>query len=75
MRQQSFQCLPVVQPILALTRCLLCEGAKRPCWYFLKAELLWASARELLNVFQADAIGCEYHYLHQRSYRKAKSSW
>jgi len=24
-----------------------------------KAELLWASPRELLNVFQADAIGCE----------------
>ena len=23
-----------------------------------KAELLWASPRELLNVFQADAIGC-----------------
>lgn len=27
--------------------------AKRP-----KAELLWASPRELLNIFQADAIGC-----------------
>lgn len=24
-----------------------------------KAELLWASPRELLNVFQADAVGCE----------------
>jgi transaldolase len=24
-----------------------------------KAELLWASPRELLNVFQADEIGCE----------------
>ena len=23
-----------------------------------KAELLWASPRELLNLFQADAIGC-----------------
>ena len=23
-----------------------------------KAELLWASPRELLNVFQADQIGC-----------------
>jgi transaldolase len=23
-----------------------------------KAELLWASPRELLNIFQADAIGC-----------------
>ena len=23
-----------------------------------KAELIWASARELLNVFQADAVGC-----------------
>lgn len=27
--------------------------AKRP-----KAELLWASPRELLNIFQADAVGC-----------------
>ena len=24
-----------------------------------KAELLWASPRELLNVFQADSIGCQ----------------
>lgn len=23
-----------------------------------RAELLWASPRELLNIFQADAIGC-----------------
>jgi transaldolase len=36
---------------------MMAEGVKvlreRP-----KAELLWASPRELLNVFQADAIGC-----------------
>jgi transaldolase len=24
-----------------------------------KAELLWASPRELLNIFQADACGCD----------------
>jgi transaldolase len=24
-----------------------------------KAELIWASPRELLNIFQADAIGCQ----------------
>jgi transaldolase len=24
-----------------------------------KAELLWASPRELLNIFQADEIGCD----------------
>jgi transaldolase len=23
-----------------------------------KAELIWASPRELLNIFQADAVGC-----------------
>jgi transaldolase len=23
-----------------------------------KAELVWASSREILNIFQADAIGC-----------------
>jgi transaldolase len=31
----------------------LCLVAKAP-----RAELIWASPRELLNVFQADAIGC-----------------
>jgi transaldolase len=24
-----------------------------------KAEVIWASPRELLNIFQADAIGCQ----------------
>ena len=24
-----------------------------------KAELLWASSRELLNIFQADCVGCD----------------
>jgi transaldolase len=32
------------------------EGAAS--WAKPKAELLWASPRELLNIFQADAIGC-----------------
>jgi transaldolase len=37
-------------PVMQHARDLL---SRRP-----KAELLWASPRELLNVFQADAIGC-----------------
>ena len=32
-----------------------CVEALRP---FPECELIWASPRELLNVFQADAIGC-----------------
>ncbi len=38
-------------PIMAEAKRLLC---RRPC-----AELLWASSRELLNIFQADAAGCD----------------
>src|SRR4029077_13266310 len=37
-------------PLMAQAKDIL---TKRP-----KAELLWASPRELLNVFQADQIGC-----------------
>jgi transaldolase len=36
-----------------LMRACLTALAGRP-----KAELLWASPRELLNIFQADEIGC-----------------
>ena len=39
-------------PIPLMNECL--ENLKSN----LKAELLWASPRELLNIFQADAIGC-----------------
>ncbi len=39
-------------PVPHMERCLAALKA-RP-----KAELLWASPRELLNIFQADAIGC-----------------
>jgi transaldolase len=41
-----------VDPVPHMSECLAIL-ADRP-----KAELLWASPRELLNVFQADAIGC-----------------
>ncbi len=41
-----------VDPVPHMSECLTIL-ADRP-----KAELLWASPRELLNVFQADAIGC-----------------
>ena len=39
-------------PVPVMRNCLHALGA-RP-----KAELLWASPRELLNIFQADEIGC-----------------
>lgn len=38
-------------PLMAEAKSIL---ASKP-----KAELLWASPRELLNIFQADAIGCD----------------
>jgi len=41
-----------VDPVLLMKDCL--EALKE----YPKAELLWASPRELLNVFQADEIGC-----------------
>lgn len=41
-----------VDPVVLMAHCL--EALKdRP-----KAELLWASPRELLNIFQADEVGC-----------------
>jgi transaldolase len=41
-----------VDPVPLMTKALTIMQA-RP-----KAELIWASPRELLNIFQADAIGC-----------------
>lgn len=38
------------EPIMRASRCLLEEQPK--------AELLWASVREVLNIFQAEACGC-----------------
>jgi transaldolase len=42
-----------VDPIPHMQRCKQVL-AKRP-----KAELLWASPREVLNIFQADEVGCD----------------
>ncbi len=41
-----------VDPVPLMTECVSILKSKP------KAELIWASPRELLNVFQADAIGC-----------------
>ena len=54
----SSPCSPAASPTPAAIPCRIMRGlrsdpASRP-----KAELLWASPRELLNIFQADAIGC-----------------
>ena len=38
-----------------------------------KAELLWASPRELLNIFQADEIGCHIITVSQRRARQARA--
>ena len=34
------------------------SGRSRSCATLQNAELVWASPRELLNIFQADAVGC-----------------
>ena len=36
----------------------MAEAARRSCAAARTSELIWASPRELLNIFQADAIGC-----------------
>ena len=41
-----------VDPVPLMTECVSILKSKP------KAELIWASPRELLNVFQADAVGC-----------------
>ncbi len=41
-----------VDPVLLMRKCMDILKAKP------KAELLWASPREILNIFQADEIGC-----------------
>jgi transaldolase len=41
-----------VDPVPHMRRCLKCLAQCS------KAELLWASPRELLNIFQADEVGC-----------------
>ena len=38
-------------PLMAAARRACCSRSRN-------AELIWASPRELLNIFQADAIGC-----------------
>ena len=40
-------------PVPVMRACAASARRNRP-----KAELLWASPRELLNIFQADEIGC-----------------
>lgn len=42
-----------VDPVPLVSRAVQIAGKSRP-----KAEVLWASPRELLNIFQADQIGC-----------------
>ena len=37
---------------------LMADGRRDPAQSSRSAELIWASPRELLNIFQADAIGC-----------------
>jgi transaldolase len=41
-------------PAVAMKECLRLVNARLP-----KGELLWASVREVLNIFQADACGCD----------------
>ena len=56
--RRSFRCSPAASPTPAAIRCRSCAPALRALAGRPKAELLWASPRELLNIFQADEIGC-----------------
>ncbi len=47
-----------MSPTPASIRCRICGPAARRSRTRPKAELLWASPRELLNIFQADEAGC-----------------
>ena len=55
----SCPCLPGASPTPAWTRCRTCANAKKILAGLPQAELLWASVREVLNIFQADDCGCE----------------
>ena len=55
----------------ASTRCRSCASAARILKARPKAELLWASPRELLNIFQADEVGCHIITVHQRHPQEA----
>jgi len=51
-------CSPAASPTPALTRCRSCAPAVPSSPQLPKAELLWASTREVLNLFQAEEAGC-----------------
>ena len=55
---RSFRFSPAVSPIPAAIQCRTCARHWRCSRTAPQAELLWASPRELLNIFQADEIGC-----------------
>ena len=42
-----------------MTRCRTCARCKKILTGLPQAELLWASVREVLNIFQADDCGCD----------------
>ena len=53
------RCSPAASPTPAATRCRSWPAAvERHRGRARTLELIWASPRELLNIFQADAIGC-----------------
>ena len=57
-RRRSCRSLPAASRIPAAIRFRIMRACMRALAVRPKAELLWASPRELLNIFQADEIGC-----------------
>ena len=57
-RPATCRCSPGASPTPASTRCRSCARRCRIMAVAPRAELIWASPRELLNLVQADAIGC-----------------
>ena len=56
--RRSYRCSPGASPTLGVDPVPHMRECKRMLASRPKAELLWASPRELLNIFQADEIGC-----------------
>ena len=57
-RRRASRCSPAASPTPGAIRCRSWPRRSRLLRLEPSAELIWASPRELLNIFQADAIGC-----------------
>ena len=73
--KRSSRCSPAASPTPASTRCRSCsralEVAQRPR---ATSNCMWASPREVLNIVQADEIGCDIITVTRTSSRRSRRS-